>query len=51
MAKANLIKRMEEMGFEADMCEWVQHIMSNRRATFRMDGREWKVTNVTSSVS
>jgi hypothetical protein len=51
IAKGNLIKRMEEMGFEADVCRWVQNFMSDRRAMFKMDGREGKVMDVTTGVS
>jgi hypothetical protein len=46
-----MIKRMEEMGFEADLCRWVESFISDRGAVMRMDGREWKVIEVTIGVS
>jgi hypothetical protein len=50
IAKRNLIERMEEMGFETDVCQWVHSFMSDRRATLRMDGREGKVMDITTGV-
>jgi hypothetical protein len=50
IAKGNLNRRIEEMGFEADVCQWVQSFMSNTRAILRMDGREEKVMDSTTRV-
>jgi len=40
VAKGNLIKRMEEMGFEADLVRWVESFMEERRVIMSMDGKE-----------
>ena len=40
VAKRNLIKRMEEMGFEADLVRWVQSFMEGRQVIMSMDGKE-----------
>ena len=40
VAKGNLIKRMEEMGFEADLVKWVESFMEERKVVMSMDGRE-----------
>jgi hypothetical protein len=50
VAKGNLIKRMEDMGFEADVCQWVESFISDRKAIMRMDGREGKIMDVTTRV-
>jgi len=40
VAKGNLIKRMEEMGFEADLVRWVESFMEERKVIMSMDGKE-----------
>jgi ribonuclease HI len=50
VARGNLIKRMEDMGFEADICRWTESFMSDRRATIKMDGREGEVMDVETGV-
>jgi len=40
VAKGNLIKRMEEMGFEADLVRWVESFMEERKVIMLMDGKE-----------
>jgi len=40
VAKGNLIKRMEEMGFEADLVRWVECFMEDRKVIMSMDGKE-----------
>jgi len=40
VAKGNLIKRMEEMGFEADLVRWVESFMDDRKVIMLMDGKE-----------
>jgi len=40
VAKRNLIKRMEEMGFEANLVRWVENFMEERRVNMWMDGKE-----------
>jgi len=40
VAKGNLIKRMEEMGFEADLVRWVESFMEERGVIMSMDGKE-----------
>jgi hypothetical protein len=40
VTKRNLIKRIDNMGFEADVCRWVECTMSDRTATIMMDGTE-----------
>jgi len=40
VAKGNLIKRMEEMGFEADLVRWLKRFMENRKVIMSMDGKE-----------
>ena len=40
MAKGNSIKRMEEMGFEADLVRWVESFMKERKVIMSMDGKE-----------
>jgi hypothetical protein len=51
IAKGNQIKKMVEMGFEADVCRWVESFMSDRRVAIRMEGRDGKVMDVTNGVS
>ena len=40
VAKGNLIKMMEEMGFEADVVRWVESFMEDRKVIMSMDGME-----------
>ena len=40
VAKGNLIKRMEEMGCEADLVRWVESFMEERKVIMSMDGKE-----------
>jgi len=40
VAKGNLLKRIEEMGFEADLVRWVESFMEERKVIMSMDGRE-----------
>jgi len=40
VAKGNLIKTMEEMGFEADLVRWVESFMEERKVIMSMDGKE-----------
>jgi len=40
VAKGNLIRRMEEMGFEADLVKWVESFMEERKVIMSMDGKE-----------
>jgi len=40
VAKGNLIKRMEEMGFEADLVRWVESFMEDRKVIMSMDRKE-----------
>ena len=39
VAKGNLIKRMEQMGFEADLVRWVESFMEERQLIMSMDGK------------
>jgi len=39
VAKGNLIKRMEEMGFEADLVRWVVSFTEDRKVIMSMDGK------------
>jgi len=40
VAKGNLRRRMEEMGFEADLVRWVESFMEERKVIMSMDGKE-----------
>ena len=40
VAMGNLIKRIEEMGFEADLVRWVESFMEDRKVIMSMDGKE-----------
>jgi len=40
VAKGNLIKGMEEMGFEADLVRWVESFMEDRKVIMSMDGKK-----------
>jgi len=40
VAKGNLIKRMEEMGFGANLVRWVESFMEERKVIMSMDGNE-----------
>jgi hypothetical protein len=50
VARGNLIKRMEDMGFEADVCRWLESFMSDRRVAMRMDGQYGEVMAVATGV-
>jgi len=50
MAKGNLIKRMEEMGFEADLVRWVESFMEERKVIVSMDGKEGDSMDVETGV-
>jgi len=50
MAKGNLIKRMEEMGFEADLVRWVESFMEDGKVIMSMDGKEGDSMNVETGV-
>jgi len=49
-AKGNLIKRMEEMGFEADLVRWVESFMEERKVIMSMDGKEGDSMDVETGV-
>jgi hypothetical protein len=51
VAKANLIQTMEDMKFEADLCRWVESLMSDRKVRIKMDGRMEKVMDVETRVT
>jgi hypothetical protein len=40
VAKGNLIKRMEEMGLEADLVRWVEIFMEERKVIMSMEGKK-----------
>jgi len=40
VAEGNVIKRMEEMGFEANLVKWVESFMKKRKVIMLMDRRE-----------
>jgi len=50
VAKGNLIKRMEEMGFEADLVRWVERFMEDRKLIMSMDGKEGDSMDVETGV-
>jgi len=50
VAKGNLIKRMEEMGFEADLVRWVESFMEDRKVIMSMDGKEGDSMDVETGV-
>jgi len=50
VAKGNLIKRLEEMGFEADLVRWVESVMEDRKVIMSMDGKEGDSMNVETGV-
>jgi len=50
VAKGNLIKRMEEMRFEADLVRWVESFMENRKVIMSMDGKEGDSMDVETGV-
>jgi len=50
VAKGNLIKRMEEMGFEADLVRRVESFMEERRVIMWMDGKEGDSMDVETGV-
>jgi len=50
VAKGNLIKRMEEMGFEADLVRWVESFMEDRKVIMSMDRKEGDSMDVETGV-
>jgi len=50
VAKGNLIKRMEEMEFEADLVRSVESFMEERRVIMSMDGKEGNSMEVETGV-
>jgi len=50
VAKGNLIKRMEEMGFEANVVRWVESFMEERKVIMSMDGNEGDSMDVETGV-
>jgi hypothetical protein len=50
VAKGNLIKRMEEMGFEADLVRWVESFMEERKVIMSMDRKEGDSMDVETGV-
>jgi len=50
VAKGNLIKRMEEMGFEANLVRWVESFMEDRKVIMSMDGKEGDSMDVETGV-
>jgi hypothetical protein len=50
VANGNLIKRMEEMGFEADLVRWVESFMEERKVIMSMDGKEGDSMDVETGV-
>jgi len=50
VAKGNLIKRMEDMGFEADLVGWVESFMEERRVIISMDGKKGDSMDVETGV-
>ena len=40
MAKGNLIERMEQMGFEADLVRWAESFMDERKVMMSMEGKK-----------
>jgi hypothetical protein len=51
VAKGNLIKRMEEMGLEADLVRWVENFMEERKVIMLMDGKKGDSMDVETGVS
>jgi len=50
VAKGNLIKRMAEMGFEADLVRWVESFMEDRKVIMSMDGKKGDSMDVETGV-
>jgi len=50
VAKGNLIKRMEDIGFEADLVRWVESFMQERKVIMSMDGKEGDSMDVETGV-
>jgi len=50
VAKGNLIKRMEDMGFEANLVRWVESFMEDRKVIMSMDGKEGDTMDVKTGV-
>jgi len=40
VANGNLMRRMDEMGFDADLVRWVERVMEERKVIMSMDGKE-----------
>jgi hypothetical protein len=40
VTKGNVIKRMEEMGLEADLVRWVEIFMEERKVIMSMEGKK-----------
>jgi len=45
-----MIKRMEEMGFEADLVRWVESFMEDRKVIMSMDRKEGDSMDVETGV-
>jgi hypothetical protein len=50
VAKGNLISKMEEMGFEADLVRWVENFMEERKVIMSMDRKEGDSMDVETGV-
>jgi hypothetical protein len=50
VAKENLIKRMKEMEFQADLVRWVEDLIEERKVIMSMDGKEGDSMNVETGV-
>jgi len=50
VARGNLIKRIKEMGFEADLVRLVESFMKARKAILSMDGKMGDIMNVETGV-
>jgi len=48
--KGNLIKTMQEMGFEADLVRWVESFMEERKVIMSMDGKKGDSMDVETGV-
>jgi len=50
VAKRNLIKRMEDMGFEANLLRWLESFMEDRKVIMSMDRKEGDNMDVATGV-
>jgi len=50
VVKGNVIKRIKEMGFEADLVRWVKSFMEERKVIMSMDGKEGNSMDVETEV-